>query len=163
MHWHMFGPSGHKTRPPGLVIESYTQRAPIPSAADDMLVKWKSIVDPRKVSSVISPHMFLLEDGRKGAYDEHRRWVPKSERAKAASSILRLNHYYTKSEEELAAKIDKGSAAYAPSETRPGADLRAQAMAKLLEGATVKDEAILRFAAPLRERVAAAQAGVSDA
>jgi hypothetical protein len=158
VHWHMFGSSGHKRRPSGLVIENYTDRAPIPSAAghDEILLKWKSIVDPSKVRAVVSPHVFMFEDGRKGAYDEDRRWILKTQRAGAASTVLRLNHYFTKSEEELAVKIAKGSVGRLSVQgTNPKsfAALRAAAV----EVETVKDESILRFVGPLRSRMAAAQ------
>jgi hypothetical protein len=159
LHWHMFGSSGHKRRPPGLVIENYTQRAAIPSpAGSELLLKWKSIVDPSKIRGVVSPHVFLLDDGRKGAYDEERRWILKTEYAARASTILRLNHYYTKSEEELAAKIAKGSVGRLSVQgvnPKSFAALRAEAC----EMATVKDEAILRFVPALRKRLSAALAG----
>jgi hypothetical protein len=156
VHWHMFGCSGHKRRPSGLVIENYTQRAAIPSPAGaEVLLKWKCIVDPKKVRGVVSPHVFLLDDGRKGAYDEDRRWILKTQHAAGASKILRLNHYYTKSEEELAAKIAKGSVGRLSIQgvnPKSFAILRAEAC----EIATVKDEAILRFVPPLRKGKSAA-------
>jgi hypothetical protein len=159
--WHMFGSSGHKARPNGLVIENYTRRARIPSSVGDSdLIKWKTIVDPTWVKGVTSPHMFLLKDGRKGAFDEHRTWVNKSERAKQASSILRLNHYFTKSEEELAAKIAKGSACRLPTDAR-GKDW-AVVRAASIDADIVEDTAILRFVDPLRQRIAG-DAGVHDA
>ena len=154
VHWHMFGSSGHKRRPAGLVIESYTKRAPIPSSIEEKrLSKWKSIVDPTKVQAVIGPHMFRLEDGRIGAYDESRRWVGKSQRASEASSILRLNHYFTKSDEELVAKIAKGSPCKLPNENA-GPKLWATKRATVLEAEQVTDEAVLRFLVPLRDRMA---------
>ena len=154
VHWHMFGPSGHKRRPAGLVIENYTRRAPVPAPVKEgaRLSKWKCIVDPTKVKAVSSPHAFTLEDGREGGYDEDRRWVVKSERAGEASRILRLNHYFTKSEEELAIKMAKGSVgAKFRKNARP--KTWAASRAESLEDQTVMDEAILRFAAQLRERL----------
>jgi hypothetical protein len=156
VHWHMFGTSGHKFRPSGFVIENYTQRAAIPSRADpELLLKWKCIVNPTKVRAVVSPHVFVLDDGRKGAYDENRHWILKTQHATRASEILRLNHYYTKSEEELAAKIAKGSVGKLSDQAvRPKgfAALRAEAC----EVATVRDDSILRFVPPLRKQVSAA-------
>jgi hypothetical protein len=46
--WHMFGCSGHATRPAGLVIENYRMRAKIPPVMKD-LGKFKSVVDPTRV------------------------------------------------------------------------------------------------------------------
>jgi hypothetical protein len=160
LHWHMFGTSGHKTRPRGLVIENYTSRASFPPRVDSDLCKWKSIVDPTKVKAVISPHIFMLTDGRKGAFDEDRRWIQKGQRAQAASRILRLNHYFTRSEEELAVKIAKGDVSRSPADilhprewlaafVRNKADL-----ANSINAETVTDESIMRFAEPLRRRLA---------
>jgi len=154
LHWHMFGTSGHKTRPPGLVIDNYTRRALLPPRLGNPdLSKWKSIVDPAMVEAVISPHMFLLKDGRKGAFDEQRHWVQKSTRAQAASRILRLNHYFTRSEEELATKINKGSACRRPTDIVTPKQW-AEDRAKCIDTETVTDEAILRFVKPLKERLA---------
>jgi hypothetical protein len=155
VQWHMFGSSGHKQRPAGLVIENYTKRAPVPSSAKDAkrLSKWKCIVDPTKVKAVSNVHAFTLEDGREGAYNEDRRWIVKSQPAKAVSRILRLNHYFTKSEEEFTIKMAKGSAAQ-PTKgrgTRP--KTWAAGRAEHLATEMVTDEAILRFAAPIRGRV----------
>ena len=160
LHWHMFGTSGHKTRPQGLVIENYTRRAALPARKDADLCKWKSIVDPTKIKAVVSPHIFTLTDGRKGAFDEDRRWFQKAQRAQAASRILRLNHYFTRSEEELAAKIAKGDVSRSPADIlRPTEWLAAFVcskadLAKSIEAETVADESILRFAEPLRGRLA---------
>jgi hypothetical protein len=154
VQWHMFGSSGHKRRPAGLVIENYTQRAAVPSLARDAkrLSKWKSIVDPTKVRAVSSPHAFTLEDGREGAYDEDRRWIVKSQKAKSVSRILRLNHYFTKSEEELAIKMAKGSVgAKLKKNARP--KTWAASRAETLATELVTDKEILRFAAQLRERL----------
>jgi hypothetical protein len=162
LHWHMFGTSGHKTRPQGLVIENYTHRASLPPLGDSDLCKWKSIVDPTRIKAVISPHIFMLTDGRKGAFDEDRRWVQKTHRAQAASRILRLNHYFTRSEEELAAKIVKGRVSRSPADVlRPTAWVAAFArsagdLAKSIDAETVTDDSILRFAEPLRRRLASA-------
>jgi hypothetical protein len=160
VQWHMFGPSGHKRRPAGLVIENYTKRAPVPSLAKDAkrLSKWKSIVDPTKVKAVSSPHAFTLEDWREGAYDEDRRWIVKSQKGKSVSKILRLNHYFTKSEEELAIKMAKGSVgAKLKKNARP--KTWAASRAEPLETQTVTDKAILRFAAQLRKRLGGTAVG----
>ena len=155
LHWHMFGTSGHKVRPEGLVIENYTRRARLPTPINaERLCKWKSIVDPSQVSGVISPHTFSLLDGRLGAYNENREWFDREDRVNAPSRILRLNHYFTKSEQELAAKVAKGSACRRPTDNdRPKG--WASERAHLVDTDTVVDEEILRFLKPLRERLGA--------
>jgi hypothetical protein len=154
VQWHMFGTSGHKRRPRGLVIESYLERAPIPfpTREGNRLSKWKCIVDPTQVKAIGSPHLFVLIDGREGSYDEDRQWIAKDDLPTAASKILRLNHYCTKSEEELATKVAKGSAAKAARDGQP--KIGAMRRAEVLATRTVKDDAILRFVPKLRERLA---------
>ena len=78
VQWHMFGSSGHKRRPSGLVIENYRQRAPVPAFDAKRLSKWKGLVDPTHVKAVTSVHAFTLRDGREGFYDENRQWTKKS-------------------------------------------------------------------------------------
>jgi hypothetical protein len=157
LQWHMFGTSGHKVRPEGLVIENYTRRARLPTPRHgERLCKWKSIVDPTQVNGVISPHTFSLLDGRLGAFDENRQWFNREERVNAPSRIFRLNHYFTKSEEELAAKVAKGSACRRPTDnSRPKG--WALERADLVDADTVLDEEILRFVTPLRQRLAVAE------
>lgn len=155
LHWHMFGFSGHKQRPVGLVIENYTKRAPVPSLLPDAekILKWKSIVHPPSIKAVCGPHLFMLRDGRIGAYDENREWIVKDSRPHSASSILRLNHYFTKSESELATKMAKGSVGgklvnnLGP---KPWLGDRANSV----EAETVTDDSILRFVAALNARLA---------
>ena len=93
--WTMFGTSGHKTRPRGLVIEAYTMRS-------SALSRPKSIVQPSEVRGVSNAHLLDYDEGRMVAYNERGKLVGK--RGPFYSDILRLNHYYTRSEEELARK-----------------------------------------------------------
>lgn len=100
--WLMFGSSHHKTRPEGLVIENYRYRA-----IDSFMNNVKTIGNPRLMRCAVSPHypVYLYgsynvnENGRKlyTPFDFHK-----------STSIIRINHYYTKSEEECMAKIAKG-------------------------------------------------------
>lgn len=92
----VFLTSGHKTRPPGLVIENYLLRRQLRTRAI------KSIVDPRRTVRCVGGHNFVYSSGH--AVDVIKRpvhgsgtdrYVPESEQ------ILRINHYFTKSEEEL--------------------------------------------------------------
>jgi Glycosyltransferase family 92 len=95
----VFLTSGHKARPPGLVIESYLMRRPLNHRAI------KSIVDPKRALRCSGGHYFLYESGH--AVDVAKQPVegPRTERYTPQSEqILRINHYYTKSEEELREK-----------------------------------------------------------
>jgi glycosyl transferase family 92 len=99
VNWAMFGSSGHKTAPPGLVIENYVWRARDHSPHS---LHVKSIVDPRRTagSRGLNPHAFEYTDGY--AVDENRRPIdrkPFGATDRTSFERLRINHYYVKSEE----------------------------------------------------------------
>jgi hypothetical protein len=108
VNWAYFGTSGHRTRPDGLVIENYVRRTdqfgwnrPI-----------KSVVDPRRVRNFCLPHFFFFHGEPRLAVDENHRPIDRrpggnsffSMTDEVSFSKLRLNHYATKSEEELRRK-----------------------------------------------------------
>ncbi len=104
--WVMFGFSGHKTPPVGGVIENYVMRAPFPTHT-----KVKCIVNPAEVIAVDGAHLFNLKIGPKMAFTESRKlfdqsWEPKED---DIGSVFRLNHYYTLSRAEFAAKCERGA------------------------------------------------------
>ena len=154
-YWRVFSFSGHEKRPAGLVIENYTMRAPFPPepGANPSLLKFKSIVDPSRVAAVVSPHVVMLYTGEIGAYTEDGVSVSESGAyAKMAAGQLRLNHYYTKSEEEWQRKLLKGSGAGVPNEGRITKNSeRAKLMAAL---DLVQDKTIHRFLPELRRNMA---------
>ena len=93
--WLLFGSNGHRTRPPGLVTENYIRRAP-----------WvdrhvKCIVDPAKVTGPqTAGHAFHCIEGTQIVDENHRATAgPFSE--KPSTDVLCLNHYLTKSHEEM--------------------------------------------------------------
>lgn len=93
-----FGPSGHATKPAGLVIESYIERIEPPP---DEHAAYKSIVDPRRVARTLSAHSFRYTDGL--PVDEERRPVDplkRMTRKPVVWSRLRVHHYFSRSEEE---------------------------------------------------------------
>ena len=104
-----FGASGHRTRPPGLVLENYVKRA----RRGRYLVK--SIVDPRRTARCLTVHVFEYLDGV--AVDERRRPLVHADdsaggRPEHAAFTERLttrrlciNHYLTRSEEEFRRKV----------------------------------------------------------
>jgi Glycosyltransferase family 92 len=153
--WFMFGFSEHESRPAGLVIENYTQRSPFPPPPDrEKLLQWKSVVQPAEVVSVSSTHMFDLACGITGGFDERKRLVTRRKRHEnpPPGAVLRINHYFTRSRREFAAKVNRKRFDYGG-----GTDRRipTQRCADLIEVETVSDDAILRFVPALRERVAA--------
>lgn len=91
MQWVIFGTSGHRVRPSGLVIENYTQchrHSPDPNI--------KTVCRPDRVSStaITSPHRFAYIDS-KPAHPE-------------TLEIIAVYHYVTRSLEDLAAKMSRG-------------------------------------------------------
>jgi hypothetical protein len=102
VHRAEFGTSGHKQRPDGLVLENYLHRVRQPP---DSRGHFKSIVDPARVARCASVHHFVYNDGQ--AVDENKSPVVtgiRPERTFLSFSRLRINHYRTKSEEELRRK-----------------------------------------------------------
>jgi len=97
-----FGSSGHRTRPAGPVTENYRHRGRL---LPDRRSYYKSIVDPRRAARCASPHHFFYKDGL--AVDENGRPARsgiRAEKSFGSFARLRINHYRTKSEEELRRK-----------------------------------------------------------
>jgi hypothetical protein len=97
----LFGTSGHVTPPPGLVIENYVWRAAAPKPGTHI----KSIVDPTRAGRPLSGHHFVYESGV--AVDERRRPIEDGMTASPSMSVLRVNHYVTKSRAEWMRKLGR--------------------------------------------------------
>jgi hypothetical protein len=110
VNWAVFGTSGHRTRPEGLVLENFTRRT------DRNINKTiKSIVDPSDVRAFCVPHFFMLRSGP--TVDENGRPItrlPFSATDEVSFERLRVNHYATKSEEEFRSKLSRGHADATP-------------------------------------------------
>jgi hypothetical protein len=138
-----YATSGHVTRPSGLVIENYVYRFTNPAA------KWvKSIVQPARTTRCLGAHIFEFESGH--AVDVKRRpldgWLTET----FIQSRLRINHYYTKSLEELEAKLARVRA--------DTGELREQitlAEVMKLEARCTRDLVILQYAPALRRALGA--------
>ena len=103
-NWTLYGSSGHRTRPPGLLIESYLWRNDDPEQPRNRL--YKCIVDPRRVSRCLDPHSFAFTDGT--MVDERKRPITGQFTDRPLWSRLRINHYMTRSEEEAIFKYARG-------------------------------------------------------
>jgi hypothetical protein len=145
--WRVYGTGGWKDRPKGLVTESYLLRA----AEHHWLSAYgKPVVDPgRTLSFFDSPHCFY--HCKRG-----RPWIqepPVDEAGNAftgicaTADVLRINHYYAKSEVEAAAKARRGSVTHDPQHSTPLAQFLDQALNE------VRDDAILQFLPDLRRRL----------
>ena len=132
-----FGTNGHRRPPAGLITESYPMRARDDDWTNALV---KSIVYPRMTLSALSAHTFSL---RGTAVDEDGRPAPKATREPATADLLRINHYYAKSEEEFRRKS-----------ATPRADSGTVTYRMGIPDDEVRDEAILQFSERLREMLA---------
>lgn len=133
-----FGTSGLRTRPEGLVIESYTLKF-------RQITSIKSIVDPQRTERHRNPHAFYYADGAQ-AVDENERPIEKWFPEEVTFSKFQINHYLTKSEQEYALKLTRQRA--------DSGELRNwDRDATKLTGKDT-DEAIARYVPALREALA---------
>ncbi|TKV41686.1 hypothetical protein A0U87_03985 [Sphingobium sp. MP9-4] len=108
VQWMNFGPDGHNTPPDGLLIENYTTRLPDDHAMHGHV---KTIVRTADYVKARSPHSMIVS-GR--IVDEHGEDIDQSVDyailpVRKHRSIC-INHYYTRSRSEWAAKLNKGLA-----------------------------------------------------
>lgn len=135
--WHLYGSSHHEKRPKGLVIENYTWRTWPPTSSHV-----KCVVSPQRViAPLYVGHAFTCAPGYH-MVDEHGRPISSAETPRHSGDFLRVNHYATKSLEEL--KVRR---------TRPRADngqVTEHSMSQWEQWAhewnQVQDQGILRFA-----------------
>lgn len=96
LHWYYFGSNGHRQRPVGAVVASYTRRAAAPNR------HVKCFVQPAQVSENRNSHCWFFR-GARFAVDEAGHAVfgsiakPRAERAW-------INHYYFKSQQDYLQK-----------------------------------------------------------
>jgi hypothetical protein len=136
--WHMYGRSGHQMMPAGGVLANYTRRNPDPMSDAKGLKNFKMIVDPCHVTA-LKVHE-IETDGRADTCNDQGQ--PGREVYSAAR--IQLNHYYTRSDAELRAKIARG-----PNLTTPDADHLRRVMRKVaaIEADEVEDLSALEFLA----------------
>ena len=137
-----FGTSGHQTPPPGLVVENYTRRLGLERQRTKVV---KAIVDPERVVRVgNSAHYFVYRDHVK-AVDELRRPVRGVLTDTASLERLRINHYFTRSQEERERKLAAPRVDNGEPKQREGVEKRDR---KLNEE---PDHTILQYAPAVRE------------
>ena len=139
----VFGTSDHQTPPPGLVIESYTHRLGLHRPRTKTV---KAIVDPRRVVKIgNSAHYFIYEDRHK-AVDELRRPVRGVMSDTASVELLRINHYFTRSQEERERKLAAPRVDNGKPKQREGVEQRDRRLNEESD-----DGSILSYAPALRE------------
>ncbi len=151
--WRVYGTGGVKEPPTGLVTENFLWRA----RDDHFLSQYgKAIVNPRQTAPYVrSPHLFVHFDRRRPwsprgvAIDEEQRPVD-VEMGYRPANVLRINHYYSRSEAEAIAKWRRGSV------TRGGTPPLDELLDPKLN--EVRDETVLQMIPRLRQELAARSA-----
>lgn len=106
INWLIYGSSGAKTKEPGNVMDRFKKHS-IPEHQLNTHVK--SIVDPRRVCSMVGCHEAARLFGK--AADSHGVPLKKCFRdRKPQQDVIRINHYAVKSYEEFLAKRLRGRA-----------------------------------------------------
>ena len=141
--WHMFGRSGHMAMPAGGVLANYTRRSPDPMSDERGLRNFKMIVDPCHVTA-LKVHVIETDGSSASCNDRGERFAKREQRAFYSAGRIQLNHYYTRSDAELRAKIARG-----PNLTTPDADHLRRVMRKVaaIEAGEVEDRSALEFLA----------------
>jgi hypothetical protein len=143
--WHMFGHCGHLEPPAGGIVRNYLRRAADPMSGLRGVRAFKVIADPCHLTAV-GVHA-METDGIDRTCNDRGESVPLRERDRPgfySADHLQLNHYYARSEAELAEKIGRGpnlvgkASAYARKVRRTVANI---------ERETVEDRAALDFLA----------------
>ncbi len=99
------GTSGHQTRPEGLILANFSSRLHLPEPNRAV----KSIVDPARVARRVNEHWFEYAEGAPPV-DEHHQPLDSWTRDELTFDVLRINHYFSKSEEEALGKFDRPQA-----------------------------------------------------
>jgi glycosyltransferase involved in cell wall biosynthesis len=118
LHWAIYGSNGHEDFPQGLVLESFTRRAPqnfFPAR------HVKCIIRPGFAGRCLNPHCFELSGDRLGSYctalGQPMAWWPAPEAGgiipglgehEPDYSACRINHYFTRSRAHWLAKLKRG-------------------------------------------------------
>lgn len=106
VNWRVFGSSGHIQKPDGLVIENYLNRGDGYAKGNDCI---KTIANPRfieRYEHVHYPHYYLGFHN----IDESGKIVLGWSNPCDKTRFIRINHYFTKSQEEWISRRSKGKA-----------------------------------------------------
>ena len=133
-----FGTSGHVQQPPGLVIDNFRYRGEQPEVNSI-----KCILDPARTERCIMAHQFEYTEGT--VVDELHRPVEGYFTKTPSTEKLRINHYWTLSQEAAERKFEQWSNSSTDRRQRRWFDRRAAS----LDG--VLDETILPYVPRLRD------------
>ena len=105
LNWVIYTANNHITMPMGPVMQNYTELLPYDFPANKHV---KSIVQPRYVALIDSPHFARYIHGHR-AVNEKYTFVP-GPFSEHSTEIAQINHYQTKSFEEWLDKVKRGIA-----------------------------------------------------
>ncbi len=152
--WTNFGPGGHIEKPSGLVIENYRECALLPLPLNQLtLLRYKSIIDPAEAAAMGTHFIPLREQGRV-FFNERREHCPIHDARNlkfACSQKFQLNHYFTRSESEIAGRIAKGRVSKNGKLQENYINRRLTAYKR----STAEDTKILRFVPELKAQMSA--------
>ena len=141
--WTMFGPSGHDTPPDVPAPFAYGLRARDRAAP---ILNFKCIVDPCDVTQV---RVHRFRTGQMGRDSSNDVGVTASYKDRdgpgfVSAKALQLNHYYTRSRQELNEKLKKQAVSDASPDSRNPKILQ---KAKMIEATAVNDRSAVKFLA----------------
>lgn len=101
VNWLFFGDNGHATKPDGLTIASYTRRgfAGVPNSQGKVIARTSLLGG----FGACGPHNVVCHDGGLSV-NEHESWVPGCDSTPPSIDLLRINHYFHRSQEEAREK-----------------------------------------------------------
>jgi hypothetical protein len=141
--WHMFGRNGFEEPPEGGIVANYTRRHPEPMSPLKGMCNFKMIVDPCRVTA-LRVHAIETDGSGVSVNDKGVRASVGDRKNPGFYSAdhIQLNHYYTRSNSELQAKIKRGS-----NMTQNEADHVRRVMRKVdqIEAESVEDLAAKRW------------------
>lgn len=138
----IFGSSGHKTRPGGLQIENFTQRSQDDFESNRYI---KSIVRPAQILRSNCPHFFVPINDDLFTVTENKEPLVSSISERLSVQKLRVNHYHTRSKQEMKQKVMRGDAFF------PWR--KALSVIEATDRNEVEDLTIQRFVPQLRQAV----------
>lgn len=118
INWIVYGTGGHVTKPEGLITENYWRT--FEDRNNLLNLRIKSIVNPMQVYDVFSPHFCVMKNSTYCVDEDGEeittKWMYVSGSGPAftgenKTKHIRINHYWTKSEQELMEKCNRGYAA----------------------------------------------------
>jgi len=139
--WTMFGPNGHDKTPDIPAQFAYTTRA---ARRADPVLNFKCIVDPTDVTQARVHRFRTTTMGKDSVNDVGVRAPYKNRHLDGflSDAALQLNHYYTRSHEELAMKLGKGAVSDSPLARR---NSKVHEKLAVIEATAIPDTAAIDF------------------